>query len=236
VIFNMQSPAPQNTITAPPAALPKLSGGRLITIPLAAGATQTLTCQGTQFYFVVATGSCSARPRGRDMGAGDFVLYPQEGTGLDVGATFDFIDLENPNGFAIALAVWVGYGGFIDKRLILNNLANPNIVFPTYPTPNAGTVVNINDLSGQAFTDINGNAWIAISRVAILIFNLSAGNTYTLQAAGAGTGTGPAVASIPPPPLPLQLQFAGNYCINIGGAPVDMIVSEIYSAIPNTGL
>lgn len=228
----MSNAAPQNAVTAPAAVLPPLSGGRLITIPLAAGANTTLTNRGTQFYFVLCTGSINARARGGKAGGGDFVLYPQEGTGSDVGAEFDFLDLQNPNGYAIAVAVWIGYGGFIDKRLILNNVANPNVVFPTCPVANSLTQININDLSGQAFSDINGNKWIAIARIAILIFNLDTGNSYLLQKAGASTGTGPAVASIPPAPLPLQLQFSGNYTIDNNGANINMIVSEIYSAIP----
>ena len=161
----MNTGAPTNAITVPKANLGTLSGGRLITIPLAAGATTTLTSRGTEFYFVVATGAVNARARGNVSGAGDFVLYPQEGTGQVTGSEFDFIDLQNPNSYAIAIGIWIGYGGFIDKRLILNNVANPNVAYPTYPVAKAGTVININDLSGQAFTDIDENNWIALSRV-----------------------------------------------------------------------
>lgn len=205
-------------------------GGRLLNYALTAagtpGATQRATAQGTQAYFVVATAPVNARPLG-----GDFVTYSQ-GTGINAQNPFDWVELQNFQPYPIVVSIWVGFDNFIDRRLILANAQTPDVIYPTYPVPNAATFVNIVDLSGGAFKDVNGTQWLALYRKSILIFNLDTGNTYKLGGySPTGADVGKYVAAISPAPLPIRLDIAGNYTYQTGGGNVNAIVSEVYSSI-----
>lgn len=195
-----------------------------------AGNTVQVQSTGTRAYFVVCSAPVNARPKG-----GDFVLY-QQGTGIDTGTViFQGVEIQNPNAVPVVISMFVGFAGFIDNRLIIADAITPNVAYPTYPVASAGTVVNIPDLSGGPFTDINGVGWYAISRNAILVFNADSGVTYNLQRANATAAGDPSIGVIYPL-TPIQFQVSGNYRITKGGAPINVVVSEIYTAIlaPNT--
>jgi hypothetical protein len=199
-------------------------GGRILNMSIPAGQTQRAVGSGLQFYLVVATASVNIRPLG-----GDFVNYPQ-GTGLNVAKSFAYLEIQNPNAFPVVVSVWVGNDDFIDKRLILANSQTPSIAFPTYPIPGVGTFVNIVDLSGGSFLDINGVQWLALFRESIIISNLTSGSTYKLSGfSPVGADTGTAIGMIPPG-LPVRYDVSGNYTIPVGAAP-QLLVSEIYSSI-----
>lgn len=222
--MSLKTSSGQSTIAA---AAYSQQGGRLINLPIAAGATVRANSRGTQAYLVVATASVNMRPLG-----GDFVQY-SVGTGINTVQPFNDVEIENFNAFGVVISLWCGFDSFIDNRLIIANASNPIIPFPTYGVPESANFINIVDLTGGAFSDINGTVWLALYRVAILIFNLDAGDTYQLYGySPAGTAGSSAVAAIPPAPLPLRLDMSGNYTINTGGSPVNMIVSELYSVIP----
>lgn len=212
--------AQNQTVLAP-------QGGRLLNMSIPANTTQRAVSTGTQAYLIVATAPVNMRPLG-----GDFVTYSQ-GTGVNTNLPFAYVEIENFQSYPVVISIWIGFDSFIDNRLILANEQNANIAFPTYPVPNAATFINIVDLTGGPFRDINGNLWLALNRVAIQIFNLDAGNSYPLYqynpAGSAGTNR---IAEIPPAPLPLRLDISGNFTINVGGASVNMVISEIYNAIP----
>lgn len=210
----------------------KKHGGQQYNFSIPAGQTFTQPAFGTRAYLVVATASVNMRVRGRDYGAGAYSLFSQ-GTGVgepNAAEQFDVVDIQNFNGYAVVVSLWVGYADFIDNRLILDATINKAVTYPTQPVAGA-TNINIPDISGTNFTDINGKGWIAISRVAIIISNLDTGVTLLLQAAGASTASGPAVL-MSPPGLPVSHSSSGNFSINVGGGAINAIVSEIYQAIP----
>ena len=202
--------------------------GQVTAVPIAAGQSTTISGSGTSAYIVIATAPVNVRTRGK-AGTSSYTTLTQ-GTGIK-GAEFDAVDLQNPNTVPIIVQIWTGLSEFIDNRLIIANQSIPQVIYPTYPTANAAASVNFVDLSGTGFTDINGNQWLALYRVAILIFNIDSGTTFLLQKAGA-TGPGaPAVGAIYPL-TSVNLPVSGNYCLNVGGANINVIASEIYSAIP----
>lgn len=201
--------------------------GELTAVPIAAGSSTTVSGQGTSVYLVISTAPCNIRTRG-SKGTSAYSLLTQ-GTGAK-GLEFDQVDLQNPNSVPIVVQIWTGFAEFIDNRLIIANQSIPQVILPTYPTANAAVSVNFVDKSGSQFADINGKQWIALYRIALIVSNVDNGVTYLLQAAGAGTSSGPAVAAIYPG-TSLNLPVAGDYTINVGGGNINVIASEIYSAI-----
>jgi len=196
---------------------------------VAAGQTLPVPCSGTQFYFRTLSGPVKARPN-----RGAFSDFSQgEGLNLDEQDAFTLIEIKNDNAFPVVFELHVGFQGFIDNKLIIADALYPNVVFPTYSTPSSAAVVNITDLSGQAFTDINGDQWYALNRLAIIICNTDTGVTLLLQEAGSIVANGPAIAAIQPT-FSLNYPASGDYSLSLGGANINAIVSEIYRAIPKT--
>lgn len=211
-----------------PIANPQFKTSLRIVQAIDAGATLQLSCSGTQFYFRFSTGILSVKPSG-----GAFADY-QSGEGLNVPPenAFSLLQLKNNNSVAVVFELFAGFDGFIDNKLVLSQSINPNVVYPTYPTAGVATSVDINDISGQPFYDINGNQWYAISRVAILVSNVSSGTTILLLKKN-GTNSGdPAIMAIFPL-TSIRLDASGDYSLYDAGN-VDCIVSEIYSAIAPT--
>jgi hypothetical protein len=198
--------------------------GRQVSIPLAPGATVRINSAGNEFYLIIATAPVNIRPDG-----GDFVLY-QQGTGQrQTSAQFTYLEIQNPNIVPCTISVWVGYDSFIDNRLIISNALTPTIGYPTQSSP-AATYIAIPDLSGGTFTDLNGAQWIAIQRVAILVFNTDSATTLYLQGLGASAANGPALGVIYPL-TPVRFDVSGNYSISAGGGVIPAVVSELYIAV-----
>src|SRR5665213_498774 len=154
----------------------------------------------------------------------------QNGQGQTVSQGFEQLTAKNFNPFPIAALVWVGFEDFINDQLILNQTSTPQVTYATQPiaTGAAGNI-QIPDISGQAFTDINGKAWYAIARTAIVISNIGSNPIY-LQKYGSTSATANAVLQCPAG-QPIAHNASGNFTISVGGAGVPAIVSEIYSAI-----
>lgn len=195
------------------------------------GRTGTITQNGTSFEFLVQTGPCKTRTSTRGKGFSPFSQYPN-GTGAQ-GQAFDLIEIFNLSSVPIVVSVAVGDDNFINRQLVIANAQFPQIVYPTYPTVNAATSVPIPDISGSEFFDINGNKWLAIQRIAILVTNPDSATSFLIQQFASVISNGPAVIEIFPEQN-LQLPFSGDYMINTGGAPINAIVSEIYQSIPAT--
>lgn len=220
-----------NIVNTQGAALPdkKNRTSLFINASIPAGGTLPFAATGTQFYVLVTSAPISIRPS-----KGSFNSYNVgQGLQLDEVNAFSSIEVKNETANAIAVSIFVGFDSFIDNTLILNNASNPAVAYPTYPTPNAAATININDLSGTSFTDINGKKWIAVNRVAILIFNTDTGSTYLVQKSGSAISNGPAIASVFAQTA-VRLDVTGNYTMATGGANINVIVSEIYNAIPST--
>ena len=193
------------------------------------GETLPLSVAGLTFYLTVATAPLQIRPSG-----GTFNEYGV-GTGLDLLEinSFEMLEVRNDNLFAVVFEIFVGFDEYIDKRLYLDTTSLPIITYPTYPTANAATAVLIPDLSAQVITDINGQDWYALSRVAIVIANIDSGVTLLVQQFGSVVANGPAIGAV----FPLtswQLPTAGDYQLSVGGGNVNCIVSELYQALIKT--
>jgi len=198
-------------------------------VVIPAGATVPIPAAGTMFYVTVTTS-----PIGLDLRPlnGVFNRYgPGKGLQVHEINAFSALEARNPNTFAIVAQIFVGFDEFIDRTLILSQTGQTLVAFPTYATPSSATNVNITDLSGSAFSDINGGNWYALQREGIYVFNPDAGVTLLLQQAGSVLSNGPAIGVIYPQ-TSLRLGLSGNYCLNVGGGNINAIVTEIYQAIP----
>jgi hypothetical protein len=204
--------------------------GQITNLSIPAGKSVQINQDGTNAYVVV----CSAA--GIEMRARTKVsaqAYSTYGAGQGFKDTeFTSVELFNPSAVPVVVSVWVGRASFDDHRLILANAATPNVARPTYPDPAGAPAanVNINDISGTGFTDINGNLWLALYRVMILISNLDGGVVLLVQESG-GTGASPAILAVQPL-TDRAIPVSGDYTMNNGGGNLNCIVSEIYAAIP----
>jgi hypothetical protein len=216
----------------PPTPTGKAPQGTIFNQTVAAGQTVPITKRGNNAYIVLATGTIDMRPRGPH-GTNEFSTYTQ-GTGFE-NTDFDIVDLRNSNTFSVVVSVWVGESGFIDKRLILATSgagAIQNVVNPLWTgTGSAPAYVEVPDISGGSFTDINGKKWLAISRVQILISNLDSGNVMLLQKAGNHVFNTGAVFAIQPA-TEVGPAFQGSYCVVQNGGTINGLVAEVYQAIP----
>jgi hypothetical protein len=188
----------------------------------------SLTQAGDRFYVIATSAPVAIQSlRAGNVGATNSF---QNGQGQTVSQGFDTLAIKNFNAFPIVALVWIGFEDFINDQLVLNQTSTPQVTNPTQPiaTGSAGDI-QIPDLSGQQFTDINGKKWYAISRVAIIISNISP-SVLTLQKFGNTSATGNAVLMIPAG-LPIAHNSSGSFTISVGGGPVQAIVSEIYNSI-----
>ena len=197
---------------------------RIVNTIVAAGQTVPLYNQGSNFYLIAASAPINIRPRD-----GAFNSYSTgQGNEFNLDSTFDVLELQNTSAFPITISLYVGWSNFIDHRLILAGAVN-SIAFPTAGIPGVLTSIQIPDLSGQAFTDINGQIWLAVQRQYIVISNVDTATIQYLRKLGGAPGD-PAVLAVQPTfsaSLPLQ----GDYSINNGGGVINAVVSEIYNAI-----
>jgi hypothetical protein len=193
---------------------------------IAPGDPLNIPTQGSQFYFRVCTGTLLVKESG-----GVYAPYGQgEGLNVSLDNAFDLLQLKNPNSFPVVFELFIGFSSFIDNKLILSSTVTPNVSYPTYPKASAAVKVNIPDLSGNAFKDINGKSWYAISRVAIFVSNIDSGVTLLLQEAETVIANDDAVLAIFPL-TSIQYPVSGDYALSVGGGNVNAIVSEIYQAL-----
>lgn len=219
-----------NRTTSGGAALPTVKNRTsvVLTNQVLPGQTIPMPATGTQFYIIATTAELYIRPSG-----GAFNPYNQgQGLQLDLVNAFDLIEVQNRSALPIAFAIFIGFDQYIDKTFILNQNFVKQVAYPTAPEVSE-TVIDIPDLSGAPFDDINGGKWYALSREAIYVFNPDTGVTLSLLAAGATAPSDPAVAMIYPT-TSLRYPSSGNFRITAGGGPINVIVSEIYQAIPRT--
>lgn len=224
------APAPAGTAQTSrqiPVALPAATLLNGLVQPSSASVAQA----GNLFYVLSTSAPLTIQPvRAGATGSANIFGVAQ---GSPVNDGFETLSIQNFSLFPIVALIWVGYNSFINDQLTLVNSSYAQVAYPTYSNPalSPAAVVNIPDLSGQPFLDINGKKWGALSRVAILVFNTDSGQTLLLQLATATTGNGNSVGVIYPL-TPVRFDFSGNYRINNGGSNINAVVSEIYNAIP----
>lgn len=202
---------------------------RVIATSISAGQTIPFAIAGTSFYVSASSAAIMVRPSG-----GEFTSYVQ-GTGLQILNGFDSLEINNPGSSPVSFQIFVGFDTFLDRRLFLAQSNTPNVAFPTYSTPMTAPAVAITDLSGQGFFDLDGNPWLAIQRLYIVISNVDASATVLVQKQGTVTQNGPAIAAVFPNTSWIEA-LSGNFALNVGGGNVNCIVHEIYQSIPPSGL
>lgn len=196
------------------------------------GQTFLIPQDGTSFEFTVQTGAVAVRRN-----TGKFSSQYNEfvnGTGVH-NVKFSTLEVKNLSAtVAVVCQMIVGSANFINHTqiVIAGGIGAQNVVLPAAPAVGA-TNINFKDVSGSAFTDINGGKWLAIARAAIVICNTDPGATYLLQKSGATGPAAPAVAAIFPLTSFIE-QISGDYTLNVGGAGMNAIAHEVYQAIPQT--
>jgi len=200
---------------------------QIISSAIPAGQTLTYPVSGNNFYLIVSTATIAIRPRG-----GVFNNYTSgKGQLMDEQNLFNLLEVQNNTPYSVVFSLFVGFGGYIDNTLILNTQI-AQVAYATSPAVSLSNIINIPDLSGQAFTDINGNPMLAVSRSGLYISNYDLASTYSLEAM-----------------LPVQNLVAnkrllaiahgtdivypasGDFRIWIPTSTINAVVSEIYSAI-----
>lgn len=188
------------------------------------GVTLPIPVSGTSFYLVNTTGVLSMRPSN-----GIFTDYAQ-GTGLELLPVnaFNLLEAKNNSASAIAFTIFYGFDGFIDNRLILiPSPSIPTITFPTYPVANVSALILIPDLSGSIIADQNGNNFLAISRIAIQIYNT--GPTDTIFLCPTNFSAPQKHVACAYPLTSVRHESSGGFSIR-AAAVVDGIVNELYNA------
>lgn len=197
----------------------------IVTSAIHPGVSFPLFNAGRSFYFSLLTAALYARPRG-----GSWVLYSQ-GQGLKT-KPFTEIEIWNTTANPIVFSISIGFGEFIDNRLITVGGVEQPVVFPTYDANSlAFNNLAIPDMSGQSFTDLNGVVWLAVARQALQIFNTDSGQAILL----ANDGLTKNVANVPPL-TGITLPWSGNFRIKPPVANIAGIVSETYQAVKPTQL
>lgn len=182
---------------------------------------------GNQFYVLATSAPVSIKGiRAANIGTQNQF---STGQGQKVANGFETLEVNNYTLFPVVCLIWVGFDDFINDQLILNTTTIQNIAYPTYSAASSAAFIDIPDLSGTTFFDINGKKWAAVNRVCILVFNDDSGVTFNLQKFGSRVSNGPAIATCFPD-TPTRFDISGGYSISTGGGSVNAIVSEIYQA------
>ncbi len=202
---------------------------QIITTIIPALSSIPVMVAGDTFYLTLATAAVDIQPSKSARST-----YSQ-GTGERMKDNpFTQLQVYNDSPNNVIISIYVGFGEYIDNRVILFDPLVFSVSYPTYPVPNAATVVNITDRSGQAITDQNGNRYLALYRKAIYFSNIDPAQVYTLADSGFVVGSVIAIQ----PTFNIVFEASGNFRVNIPtgpiGAPVNAYISEIYAAVVPT--
>lgn len=199
---------------------------QIVNTIIPANSTLPISQAGLGFYIIAASYPVDIRPSGGSFNA----YYTGTGGKADPLNGFSGLEVRNNSNNPITLSLWVGFGDYIDNRLIqVSDLFN-TVVYPTYPVASAASNLLIPDLTGQKFTDINGNLWLALNRISILITNFDTANAMPLK--DSANAVGSIFACLPN--TSAILNVSGDYRITLGSTPLNCVVSEIYNAITPT--
>lgn len=198
---------------------------QIVTTIIPAGATFPVFQAGQRFYLTVATGEVFIKPNN-----GSESNYVQ-GTGLEVDDLniFANVQIRNKNSFPVVLQIFVGFGNFIDNRLIVFDPNNIQACVATAPTTGTLNEIPIPDLSGTTILDANGNTLLALNRVAIYISNQDIANSYDLL----NDAKTKSILTIFPL-TSIVYNATGNFRMKIPAGNLNAIVSEVYNAIRPT--
>ncbi len=199
----------------------------LFTNTIAPGATIPIDANGKTYELILATGRIAIRNSGKKF-SGQFNELP---VGIQPQVPeFGRLELKNLETFAVVFQLLVSDEDFRNNQIILASATQPLVAYPTYPTSLVSAKVNITDLTGQKFTDINGNKWLALSRAYFLVTNLDNTSPLNIQQAASLVQNGPSIDCV----QPLQthrIDGSGNFCLNLGGTMINAFVVEFYNSI-----
>lgn len=199
---------------------------QIVTSVIPAGEFLSIFQAGARFYLIVSTGVLKIKPNN---GAENEYV---QGTGLapEENNYFANIQIKNDTPNSIVFQIFVGFGSYIDNRLIVYDPSVFQITFPTSPITSTSNEILIPDRSGTAIVGWNGVSYLALNRIAIYISNLDTGLVYSLQAL-AGTIQPLALALSVQPASNIVFPSNGDFRIKIPSGNINAIVSEIYNAI-----
>lgn len=194
---------------------------QIITTIIPAGQKFPVSQAGRRFYLPVATGAVNIKPNN-----GSTNNYVQ-GTGLEVDENNIFANLEvhNPNTFNVVIQIFVGFGSYIDNRLIVYDPNTISTLYGTSPIVNVSANIDIPDLSGNPITGPNGELYLALNRIAIYVSNVDLASDYTLKNVALNQSyltTFHLTNSV----IPAQ----GHYHLS-GGGLINATVAELYNVI-----
>lgn len=149
---------------------------------IAAGAEINVLVPGTAFYLYSCPAMLNVRPRG-----GQYNPYTQ-GTGLFLrpNEAFPSVDVQNKNAQAIAFSIFVGWGSFIDNRLILSGSAVPVIdrISDLLSSAGSASPVTLASMASVVFLGAVPSS-LYISRKSFQVTNLDSSNSlYVLGSDG----------------------------------------------------
>ncbi len=195
---------------------------QIIATIIPAGKPLTIFQAGSRFYLIVATGVLTVKPN--NSSANEYV----QGTGLIVEDSnfFNQIRIENKTANPIVLQIFVGFGDYIDNRLIVYDPSVLQVPYSTSGVPNTLNEILIPDLSATPILDANGTKYLALNRIAIYISNVDNGDAYDLQNL-AGTKAVLAVQ----PLTNIVFPCSGSLKLKVPTGTINAVVSEIYNAI-----
>lgn len=196
---------------------------QIVTSIIPANTTIQVFQAGDKFYLVVSTAVLTIKP---DKGSG--AEYVQ-GTGCEVDDLNIFASLQISNNTpnAVVFQMFVGFGTYIDNRLIVYDPSVLQVVFPTAPINNVLNEILIPDRSATPIIAANGKKVLALNRVAIYISNLDSGVAYSISDLSPSTDIFLTVQ----PQSNIVYPANGNFRIKIPSGNINAIVSEIYNAI-----
>lgn len=196
---------------------------QIVTTIIPAGQQISIFQAGARFYLIVATGLLSVKPNN-----GSENNYVQ-GTGLECDELNFFANIKvvNPNSFNVVLQIFVGFGNYIDNRLIVYDPTVIQAVYSTYGVANSINDVLIPDKSGQAIVAADGTRYLALNRVSLSVFNLDTGVTLGVSTPSSLTN----VLALIFPQTGIILNWSGNFRVKVPAAFVNGVISEVYNAI-----
>lgn len=205
--------------------LPPKGGNRtsqIVTSIIPANTTFPIFQTGDNFYFVVSTGVLKVKPNN-----GSENEYVQ-GTGVLVDDLniFKNIQIRNDNAFPVVFRIFVGFGNYIDNRLIVFDPTVFNAVYSTYGIVNSAPDVLIPDLSGQSFVAADGKVYLALGRKSLFVSNIDTGITYSIQNVALSK-----TLLFVFPQTSIVLEWGGDLKIHSPSANINAVVTEVYAAI-----
>lgn len=197
-------------------------GSLIVTTIVPANSAQQFFASGQTFYLVVCTGVLKIKPNN-----GPEAEYVQ-GTGLvaDSLNLFKALQITNEGASPVVARIFVGFGDYIDNRLIVYDPSVIQAPYPTYPVPNVAGIVAIPDKTGQAVLGINGERYLALNRISLYISNLTVADAYDLCNADGSK----AVLRVFPA---TSIIYTGNgdLSMRVPSGNLNAIISEVYNVI-----